>query len=116
MSEYASNEASIFRCANCKKLFDTSMYLSWPWWYGAKICCSYKCMRQMRSDDPQTDVYAKPKKKRPSTGGGWNKKLSESEISQAIHLLSKGISIPATAKLMGRSRYAIQKIYDRMNA
>lgn len=116
MSEYAHPETAVFKCACCRKSFDTSMYLSWPWWYGAKICCSYKCMRKMRADDPQTDIYAKPKKKNPSTGGGWNRKLSEGEICRAIHLLKQGVSIPETARMMGRSRYAIQTIYDRMNA
>lgn len=98
-----------YRCKNCKKSFEIPFYCTdgWGYWYGASICCGYKCMMAMRAKDlaklngekqPQKQSYV----------------LSIREIKDIESRIAKGQSNEVISQATKRSKSTIAKIRKRV--
>ena len=111
------------KCACCGKRWRVPD--EWGYWYGAHICCSYRCMRAMAAADksrdrvreeiagvPRPDKPSKKKNYDAGRGAGY-KKFTPELIEKMLSLRRSGMNCSQIARQLDRPLSTVNKYCRR---
>lgn len=86
----------ISTCENCGKSF-FHPYVEWGYYYDGKICCSYKCMREMRAKEFMGDGQMK------------GRHLTKQDREQMYGLFDGGKTVKEVMQLTGLAHTTVER-------